>query len=101
VMKDYAVFLAAHPAITLDSVLTVPDHDYGTRPAGAALVALAYQHGGITAVKTLMNGGRSDDDLRASAPKVFGKPWPDIEAHWRRYVLGFADSPQSPRRQLH
>jgi len=36
VMREYAAFLTAHPAITLDSVLTVTDHDLGTRPAGAA-----------------------------------------------------------------
>jgi hypothetical protein len=89
VIAEYAAFLSAHPTITLDSVLTVPDHDYGTRPAGAALVALAYRAGGIAAIKTLMAGGQSDDDLRASAVKVFGKPWPDIDELWHIAIMSF------------
>ena len=59
VMKEYATFLTAHPTITLDSVSTVTDHDLGQRPAGAALVEMTYQHGGIPALKALMASGRT------------------------------------------
>ncbi|HVS59802.1 MAG TPA: hypothetical protein VHE82_03800 [Gemmatimonadaceae bacterium] len=89
VMRDYAGFLAAHPAITLDSVLTVSEHDLGTRPAGAALVEMTYQHGGMTAVKALMTGGRTDAQLRAALKKGLAMSWPEIERMWRAHVLEF------------
>ena len=88
VMREYAAFLLAHPNITLDSVLTEKEHDLGTRPAGAALVEMTYQHGGIPAVKALMAAGRSDAQLRAALVKGLEISWPEIERMWRAHVLG-------------
>lgn len=88
-MREYAAFLAAHPTITLDSVLTVHEHDLGTRPASAALVEMTYRHGGITALKALMAGGRTDAQLRAALQKGIGVSWPEIERMWRAHVLEF------------
>ncbi len=93
VMKEYAAFLAAHPAVTLDSVLTVKEHDLGTRPAGAALVEMTYQHGGIGAVKALMSGGRTDAQLRAALEKNLAMTWPEIERAWRAHVHTYAHKP--------
>ena len=93
VMKDYAAFLASHPAITLDSVLTVHEHDLGTRPAGAALVEMTYLHGGVAAVKALMTAGRTDAQLRAALEKNLGTTWPEIERLWRAHVLTYARKP--------
>jgi hypothetical protein len=93
VMREYAAFLVARPNITLDSVLTVEDHDLGTRPAGAALVEMTYLHGGIPAVKALMAAGRSDAQLRAALVKVLEMPWPEIDRKWRAYVLESARVP--------
>jgi hypothetical protein len=89
VMREYAGFLTAHPTITLDSVLTVEDHDLGTRPAGAALVEMTYLHGGIPAVKALMAAGRSDAQLRAALVKSLEISWPAIERMWRAHVLEY------------
>jgi hypothetical protein len=97
VMREYAAFLAVHPAITLDSVLTVTDHDLGTRPAGAALVEMTYRHGGIATVKALMAGGRTDVQLRAALEKSLGMPWPEIERMWRAHVLEYALDPTRKR----
>ena len=97
VMREYAAFLTAHPAITLDSVLTVTDHDLGTRPAGAAMVEMAYGHGGIAAVKGLMAGGRTDAQLRASLEKGLEMSWPRIEQAWRAHVLEYAADPARKR----
>ena len=97
VMRDYAAFLSAHPTITLDSVLTVTEHDLGTRPAGAALVEMTYQHGGIAALRALMASGRTTAQLRAALEKSLGMPWPEIERTWRAHVLDYAESP--PRKQ--
>jgi hypothetical protein len=93
VMREYAAFLTAHPTITLDSVLTVTDHDLGTRPAGAAMVEMTYRHGGVVAVKGLMAGGRTDAQLRASLEKALEMPWPQIEQAWRAHVLEYAADP--------
>ncbi|HEX9084152.1 MAG TPA: hypothetical protein VF836_05395, partial [Gemmatimonadaceae bacterium] len=93
VMREYAAFLSGHPAITLDSVLTVTDHDLGTRPAGAALVEMTYRHGGISAVKALMAGGRTDAQLRVALEKGLGMSWPEIERTWRAHVLEYVESP--------
>lgn len=97
VMKEYAAFLTAHPAITLDSVLTVGEHDLGTRPAGAALVEMTYRHGGIAAVKALMAGGRTDAQLRAALEKGLEMSWPEIERRWRAHILEFALDPTRKR----
>lgn len=93
VMREYAVFLLAHPAITLDSVLTVREHDLGTRPAGAALVEMTYQHRGIRAVKMLMAGGRTDAQLRAALQGNLEMTWPEIERMWRAHVLTYGHKP--------
>jgi hypothetical protein len=93
VMKEYAAFLAAHPTVTLDSVLTVTEHDLGTRPAGAALVEMTYQHGGIAAVKALMAGGRTNAQLRTALEKNLEMTWPEIERMWRAQVLTDARKP--------
>jgi hypothetical protein len=90
VMKEYAAFLMAHPNITLDSVLTVTDHDLGLRPAGAALVEMTYQHGGIPAVKALMASGRTDPQLRVGLQKHLEMSWPEIERMWRAHILEYA-----------
>jgi hypothetical protein len=90
VMRDYATFLAAHPTVTLDSVLTVNEHDLGLRPAGAALVEMTYQRGGISAVKALMSAGRSDAQVRVALEKNLAMSWPDIERAWRAHVLSYA-----------
>lgn len=97
VMRQYAAFLAAHPAITLDSVLTVRDRDLGTRPAGAALVEMTYRRGGMAPVKSLMAGGRTDAQLRVALERALGKSWPEIERMWRAHVLRYAVSPGEKR----
>lgn len=97
VMREYAAFLATHPAITLDSVLTVTEHDLGTRPAGAALVEMTYRHGGIAAAKALMAGGRTDAQLRAVLEKSLEMSWPEIERMWRAHVLEYALTPTKKR----
>ena len=89
VMREYAAFLAAHPNVTLDRVLTEKEHDLGIRPAGAALVEMTYQHGGIPAVKALMSAGRSDTQLRTALVKGLMMSWPEIARMWRAHVLNF------------
>ncbi len=96
VMREYAAFLSAHPSIMLDSVLTEAEHDLGIRPAGAALVEMTYQLGGVGAVKTLMRGGHSNDELRSTLTKVFGKPWPEIQAEWRAHILEYGSRSSEP-----
>jgi hypothetical protein len=93
VMKEYAGFLAAHPTITLDSVFTVTDHDLGQRPAGAALVEMTYQHGGIPGLKAVMASGRTPAQVRTALEKNLGMSWPEIERAWRSHILEYASTP--------
>ncbi len=97
VMKEYAAFLTALPTITLDSVLTVTEHDLGKRPAGAALVEMTYQHGGVEAVKALAGSGRSSAQVHAALEKSLGTPWPEIARMWRAHVLAYAVTPPEKR----
>jgi hypothetical protein len=89
-MREYAAFLHARPAVTLDSVLFgAGDPELGRNPAGAALVEMAHQRGGVAAVTTLLGIGRSDAELRATLERVLGEPWPAIAQRWRAHVLAF------------
>jgi hypothetical protein len=67
------------------------------RPAGAALVEMTYQHGGIAGLKALMAGGRTDTQLRIALEKSLGMSWPEIERTWRAHVLEYASDPTKKR----
>jgi hypothetical protein len=58
---------------------------------------MTYRHGGISAVKALMAGGRTDAQLRVALEKTLAMSWPEIERTWRAHVLEYAESP--PRKQ--
>jgi hypothetical protein len=97
-MREYAAFLRDRPEITLDAVLTEQGGlDLGARPAGALLTMMVHEAGGVAAVKTLLESGRSMDDLRTALMRLLGTDWTEIGSQWRRRVLAFAAPPQSAR----
>lgn len=87
-MHNYAAYLRAHPAITLDSVLVGGSIDRGQRPAAAMLFEMAHDHGGVPAVKQLyVAPTQSLADVHATVSRVLGMPWPEVERRWRENIL--------------
>ena len=86
VRKAYAVYLRAHPEVTLESLFS-QSVDKGLRPAGAVLSQMVFDRGGVPALKALIAKGRSDADLKAGLQQVLGKTWPEVQAAWRRTAL--------------
>lgn len=84
--REYATYLRSHSDITLDSILN-QSYDMGFRPAGATLCQMAFEHGGVAAVKALLRSGRTDADLKTGLERVLGRNWPAIKADWRRKAL--------------
>jgi hypothetical protein len=79
---EYASFIATRPEITLDLILATDQPDYGHNPAGAILVHMVHERGGMAAVKQLLRGGRSNDELRATLTRLLGIPWNEVLAQW-------------------
>lgn len=87
-----ARYLDQHPTVTLDSIM-----DWGLKsftateiyPTGALLAAMAYEAGGIGAVKEYLGGGPTPADLRGSLVRVLRRPWPQIVAAWRVKLATF------------
>ncbi len=88
-MREYAVYLADRPQITLDSVLAPTPVDLGERPAGAMLAAMVAEHAGVAGLKALLVAGPTADDLRTTVSRLLGMPWPAVDAEWRRRILAF------------
>lgn len=88
-MREYASFLERRPDVTLDAILEDNDPDKGWNPAGAALTLLVYEHGGVEAVKALMQSGRGTAELKTSVASLLGMPWSDVAVRWRERILAF------------
>ena len=87
--RGLAAFLADHPAVSLDSILSGSYDNAVVYPAGAVLVDLVFEHGGVTAVKELFNAGAMPTDLRPSLERQLGRPWSAILLDWRRRAMAF------------
>lgn len=85
-MGTYAEYLADRPEISLETVLESNGPDRGWNPAGAALVDLVHERGGISALKALLRTGRSRDELREGAVRILGIPWEEILRLWREQI---------------
>jgi hypothetical protein len=88
-MAEYAAYLRSRPEVTLDSVLAPEGPDRGTRPGGATLALMAFEQGGVMAVKDLLASGRSTAQLQAALGRILGIDWPAIAARWRTRALAF------------
>lgn len=96
-MRAYAAFLRAHPRITLDSVLAEQGGpDLGERPAGAMLARMVFGRQGVPGVKSLLDSGARDEDLRRTVEGLLAVPWPRIAAEWRRRIEAFGSAAESP-----
>jgi hypothetical protein len=91
-MRDFAFYLKNHWSYTLDSALTGPpaaglDTRYAT---GAVLFQLAYERGGIPAIRSLFRVGERPSDIRLGFAKALGVAPDALDAAWRRKVLSYA-----------
>lgn len=84
--RAYASYLRAHAAVTLDSLLS-ERYDRGFRPAGAVLVQMLFERGGIAAVKTALAAGASDAALRAALQRGLARSWAQVSVDWRERAL--------------
>ncbi len=91
-MRDFAFYLKNHWSYTLDSALTgSPPAGLETRYAtGAILFQLAYERGGIPAVRSLFRMGETPSDLRLGFAQALGVEPDGLDAAWRRKVLSYA-----------
>jgi hypothetical protein len=87
--RGLARFLAEHPGVTLDTLLTRPFPVAQFYPAGAVLVDLAYRDGGTEGVKALFDAGPTPAELRVALARRFRRPWPVIAGAWRAHALSF------------
>jgi hypothetical protein len=85
-VTEYATYLAAHPEVGLDAILEAEGPDRGWYPAGAVLVGLVHERGGVAALQELLRSGRSDDELRATVARLLELSWEEVGAEWRRRI---------------
>ena len=85
--------MAARPEITLDTILEDNSPDKGWSVAGAVIVELVYERGGMEAVRGLFGVGRSNGRLRLALSEALGMPWEGVLTAWRERVLR-AGSPE-------
>jgi hypothetical protein len=91
-MRDFAFYLKNHWSYTLDSALTgPPPTGFDTRYAtGAILFQLAYERGGVPAVRSLFRVGETPSAVRLGFAKALGIAPEALDAVWRRKVLRYA-----------
>lgn len=85
--RGLATFLAEHPAVTLDSILSGHFREQ-YYPAGAVFVQMVYERGGMEAVKGLYAAG-AGKEFEANMERLFARSWPAIVADWRRRALAY------------
>jgi hypothetical protein len=91
-MREFAFYLKNHWGYSLDSALTGPppaglDTRYAT---GAILFQLAYERGGIPAVRSIFRVQDTPSAIRLGFAKALGVAPDALDAVWRRKVLSYA-----------
>lgn len=90
-VEEYSSYLSERPGLTLDTILDDNVPDRGWNVAGAVLVDLVFEDGGIERVQELLRSGRSNSDLRRAASRILGLPWDEVVARWRERILRNGD----------
>lgn len=85
--REYADYLRRHPEVSLDVVLDPGGPDRGTRPAGAILVLMIFESGGLDAVKDLLTSGNSEEQLKAAVSRLTACSWPEFARRWRERAI--------------
>jgi hypothetical protein len=85
--RRLATFLAQRPTMTLDSLMSRPSPAPEFYAAAAVLTEMAFDHGGVEAVKALLESGPTTNDFRAATERLLERPWSAIIAYWRERVM--------------
>jgi hypothetical protein len=89
-LPGLAGFLARHPEVTLDIVLTHPPAREGSLDVGydgaAALCAMVFEKGGNTAVLELLGAGPSSAATLARAVGILNVSPASLDALWRGWI---------------
>ena len=88
-LPGLAEFLARHPEITLDTVLTHPPAREGSLDVGydgaAALCAMVFEKGGNAAVLELLAAGEPAASLDRAA-RILDMPRVSLDSLWRSWI---------------
>jgi hypothetical protein len=89
-LPGLAAFLARHPEVTLDTVLTHPPPREGSLDVGydgaAVLCAMVFEKGGIVAVRDWLSLGSDPSASLTSAARILGVPRSGLDALWRSRI---------------
>jgi hypothetical protein len=89
-LSGLAGFLAGHPGVTLDTVLTHPPAREGSLDVGydgaASLCAMVFEKGGNTAVLELLGAGASPAATLARAARILDVPPAGLDSLWRSWI---------------
>ncbi len=96
--RAFAAFLETHPTMTLDTFLGGAAPQAQLYQAGAVFTQIAYERGGMSAVRALFDAGGSPT-LEPAMEQLFGEPWPAIRARWRRRVQSYRRAAIAPAEQ--
>ena len=90
-MAAYGRYLRRHPEISLDSLVRLTNAD--ARPAGALLMQMAFEKGGLPAVVELLRVPDRPGALEPAIERVLGQPLTEIGREWRRKAEAFGAAP--------
>ncbi|HVT39444.1 MAG TPA: hypothetical protein VHE78_10385 [Gemmatimonadaceae bacterium] len=86
-VRHLAGYLAAHPKITLDSILesgSIPQ--FVKYSGGAVLSEMLAESGGTPALKEFLTAGPGTAELRAALVHLLHQPWAAIMSAWRTSI---------------
>ena len=95
-VRELAAALCARPRITLDSVVNgnMGPIDSLSRGAGAVLYQMAYEHGGMAAVRQLISASAATPlAIYGILEQATGLPREQLGAAWRRKIVGPSGCP--------
>ncbi len=90
-VRELATVLCARPQMTLDSVVNgnMGQNDSLSRGAGAVLFQMAYEHGGMAAVRQLIStSALTPDAVYAALEPATGLVPGPLGVAWRRKIIG-------------
>jgi len=96
-LPGLTAYVAAHPDLTLKSIMTSPPPRVGTLDVGyntfATLCHLIYEAGGLAGLRTWLNAGREPDDVLSAAARLLHVPAGQLDELWRRRLSALSDRP--------
>jgi hypothetical protein len=93
-MQPLRSYLNEHPDLSLHGILTDPPDRQGTLDVGFAALAvlckMVHDVGGVSAIRSLLDAGRSPDDVLDTAARIVQLPRAQLDSAWRSAVDALA-----------